>query len=282
MIGVGALFTLGVALMFGGRAPQTTAEQIDGAKSPAAAPQSLDTPALKQGSAFDLNAPEFAKEKKSVEQRQLDGGGSEDKLTLGQFAGAGPFLRLDLRQQNGERKAADFFLDLTRHATGAGLATMKIGQPSQLVTRLGAFEAADIKLSLTSPDGTPVERSCVALRSAGKGPLDIAGFVCGVQAKPFDRKVVGCIVDRLVYVGGNENPALEQLFKASDGERMKSCGGAVATAPVQPNDKTSWIEAHSRAPSKKLKRCRQSTRKRRGDPLPLGFFPKRAYLWSRR
>ncbi len=250
MIGVSALMALAAALVFGASAPKPSSEDIVGALSPAPAlATAADVSPVKQVFAFDLSAPEFAKEKKSVATRELENGlGREDSLMFGQFASSEPYLRLDLRQQTGERRVADFFLDLTRHAVGAGLSAIKIGQPSPLATRFGAFEAAEIRLSLANPEGVRAERSCVALRLSGaKAPLEIAGLACGAGAKPFDRRALGCLIDRLDYASVSGDAALETFFKSSDPERAKACG--LAAAPS--DEKSNWIEAHSRAPETK-------------------------------
>ncbi|HXY57276.1 MAG TPA: hypothetical protein VEH76_01715 [Methylocystis sp.] len=246
-IGVSALVILGLALAFGARAPKIVAEVGEAPQQQEwlAATQILST---HQSPGFDLSAPEFGQEKKSFTSRELEGGqGREDSLTIGQFPSNAPYLRLDLRPGVGE-KHADFFLDLTRHAAAAGLAAIKIGQPSPVLTRFGAFEAADIRLSLATPETGASERACVALRLPGaKGGVEIAGLVCGAGAKPFERHAVGCILDRLERTEGGESEALGQLFQAADRDHGKSCD-SLPTAAI---DKASWFEAHSHAPEPK-------------------------------
>jgi hypothetical protein len=245
MIGIAALATLGLSLSFGVKPVKTPAESEAPQKEALASPQGGEV-AVKPSFAFDLAAPEFTKEKKTTASRDIEGG-HEDSLTLGQFAGAGPYLRLDLRQMSGEKRGSpDFFLDLTRHAGGAGLSAIRIGQPSPLATRFGAFEAADIRLTSATPDGVSGERVCVALRSSAsaKGAIEIAGLACGAGAKPMDRRSLGCMIDRLELAPG-ANVALEQFFEATDAERAKACGVTSST------EKTNWFEAHSRAPEAK-------------------------------
>jgi hypothetical protein len=246
MIGVGALVILGVALAFGARTPKTVAVGVGAPQQEeVASAQALAAP---RSAGFDLSAPEFGQEQKSFTSRELEGGqGREDSLTIGQFASNASYLRLDLRPGAGDRRA-DFFLDLTRHAAGAGLAATKIGQPSPLQTRFGSFEAADIRLSVATPESGASERSCVALRLLGaKGGVEIAGLACGAGAKPFERHALGCILDRLDRTEGGQNEALEQLFQAADREHGKSCGGF----PTAAIDKAAWFEAHSRLPDAK-------------------------------
>jgi len=256
MIGVGALIVLGVALAFVKPQPtiEASADNVRQAASADMAQPPGSAANAKQIAAFDLTAPEFAKEKKTFTTRRLDGADvREDNLTLGEFAFGGPYLRLDIRQTAADKRGnPDFFLDMTRHAAQAGLAVAKISQPSPLASRFGSFETADIRL--TQPaigEGAPTERACLALRlMAGKQPVEIAGVVCGAPARPIDRRALGCIVDRLDYLPNGENVALDQFFLAAEQERGKSCGGGGAV--LSPSAaKSSWLDAHSAPPTLK-------------------------------
>jgi hypothetical protein len=255
MIGVVALMVLGVALIF--VKPQATIEASGDNVSPADSSDAAQTPGAaanaKQIAAFDLTAPEFAKEKKTFATRRLDAaGGREDTLALGEFAFGGPYLRLDIRQTLTDKRGnPDFFLDMTRHAAQAGLSVAKISQPAPLASRFGSFEAADIRLSQPATgEGAPTERACLALRlMAGKQPMEIAGVVCGAPAKPIDRHALGCILDRLDHLPNGENAALDQFFLAAEQERGKSCGGGPVLSPSAA--KSNWLDAHSMAPALK-------------------------------
>ncbi len=253
MIGVAALVFLGASLVLTGDRPpaeaQNDSEALQALAATAATPAEGASP-VKQYAAFDLSAPEFAKEKRSFSSRQLDGGQREDSLALGQFAAGEPYMRLDIRQSGGEKRGLpDFFLDLTRHAAQAGLSVAKIGQPTALPTRFGAFEVADIRLSQTASEGAPTERACLAMRLAGaKQPVEIAGLACGAPARPLDRRALGCILDRLDYTPNGDNKTLDGFFLAAEQERGKGCGGTA----LSPNAaKSSWLDAHSTMPALK-------------------------------
>jgi len=260
MIGGGALFILLVSLLFGARAPVEDASPLAAADTPKTAAASAGGGAIsalnsgsgagsgamsKKFASFDLSAPEFAKEPKSFTERLLDTtGGREESVIIGQFAPAGPFMRLDLVLSGGEKIAnSDFFLDMTRHATQAGLSATRIGQPSPLVTRFGNFEVADIKLT---HDGGE-ERACLAARFLnGKAPLEMAGLVCGVAARPIDRRTLGCILDRLDYLSNGENKAMDEFFLTAELDRGKGCAGGAAMTPTAA--KSSWLDGHAIAP----------------------------------
>ena len=248
-IGGAALLVLGVSLFFVKPRPVVEAAAAHG-ESDASAPASTAA-SVKQRAAFDLTAPEFAKEKKTFATRRADAtGGREDNLTIGEFAFGGPYLRLDIRPAPAEKRAAaDFFLDMTRHAAGAGLAVVKISQPSTLGSRFGALETADIRLSTPAAgEGAATERACLALRLAGdKQPVEIAGVVCGAPTKPIDRRALGCILDRLDYLSNGEDAAFDRFFGAAEQGRGGGCSAAGATASANAA-KNSWLDAHSAAP----------------------------------
>ncbi|MGA9825438.1 MAG: hypothetical protein WBQ53_11465 [Methylocystis sp.] len=256
MIGVVAVTVLGVAAVFFKPPPPIVASADNGGRNDsgdiARAPS--PAPTAKQNAVFDLTAPEFAKETKVLSSRRLEGGdGREDSLTLGEFTPGGPYLRLDFRETPADKRGnPDFFLDMTRHATQAGLTVVKISQLSPLASRFGSFETAEIRLSQkTSGESAATERACLALRLiGGKRSVEIAGVACGAPAKPIDRRALGCILDRLDYLPNGENAAFEQFFLAAAQERGKGCGAAGAA--ISPNaEKNSWLDAHSVPPALK-------------------------------
>jgi len=208
--------------------------------------------------AFDLNAPEFEHEKKTVAVRESEeGGGRIDSLTMGQFAMGVPFLRVDVHQDlTAKDTNPDFFLDMTRHAAQLGLSVAKIGQPSALTTRFGNFETADIRLSQPASEGVAAsERSCLATRFVdGKLPLEIAGLACGAVTQPIERASLGCMVDRLEYVAPGDNKALNQFFLNAEAARGKGC------ANVSHEDVTASIPARKH-PAKKVARTKPAAHK---------------------
>ncbi|WP_442754764.1 hypothetical protein ACNHKD_17480 [Methylocystis sp. JAN1] len=177
--------------------------------------------------ALDIDAPEFAHEKKIVAVGETrDGAPRVDSLTVGQFALGAPFLRVDVHPDLDPKTTnPDFFLDMKNHAQAAGLNVAKIGQRATLTTRFGAFEAADIRLA--QPDGAGVEaseRGCLAARLVEpKAPLEIAGIACGAAAKPIDRVAFACLLDKLNYSAGGDNRQLNDFFLNAELARGKGC-----------------------------------------------------------
>ena len=256
LIGGGALLILLASLAFGGKRPAEEA-RADAAPAPVSSPKIANQAEtsleglVKDYAAFDLRAPEFAKEKRTTSTRQIEpGAGREDSLTLGQFTSGGPYMRLDIRQSTGEKTGApDFFLDMTRHAIAADLSVARIGQPGALGSRFGNFEAADIRLAPASASAQGAERSCLAVRLVNvKLSLEIAGVACGTAARPFDRREMSCILDRLDYQSNGDNKALDSFFLNAELERGKACPEG-AMSPTA--SKANWIDAHSSTPALK-------------------------------
>ncbi|MGD9541575.1 hypothetical protein [Methylocystis sp.] len=178
-------------------------------------------------SVFDISAPEFRREKKTIAARDGENGsGRIDTISLGQFAMGAPFMRVDIHQEIAEKeKTADFFLDMTRHAAQAGLNVEKISQPGELIAKFGAFETAEIRLSQPASDGVGAsERNCLATRFIDKKlAIEIAGLACGQAAKPIDRVALGCLLDRIDYTASPDRPELNAFFTQAAASRSAVC-----------------------------------------------------------
>jgi hypothetical protein len=204
---------------------------------------------------FDLDSPEFAREKKTVASYEPEEGGARvDSLTVGQFGAGAPFLRVDVHPELDARTTSpDFFLDMTRHAQRAGLSVAKIGQRSTLPTRFGPFETADIRLSQPEGEGAAAaERACLATRLVDpRASLEIAGIACGAATKPIDRFALGCILDKLSYSSGGDSKALNDFFLAAELARGKGCENVSredVTGSLPPRKATTHAKPAPRAP----------------------------------
>lgn len=205
-------------------APAAPAPEKISAKIEPPAPQ-----AQSPFSAFDLNTPAFAQEKKTIAARDgEDGAGRVDAITIGQFAAGATFMRVDVHQNATEKELdADFFLDMNRHASQLGLNVARINPPGALPTRFGAFEAADMRLTQPAGDNIPAsERNCVAARLIDdKASLVIAGIACGSASLPIDRSNLGCLLDGLDYAKSSEGP-LADFFAKAQPARAEACDAA--------------------------------------------------------
>lgn len=248
LIGVVAIVVLVGCWLFVRPAPvEPVAASFDIPAEPAparsalrAAPQSA-TAALARPAGVDLDAPDFVTEKKVSFTERDAGGGRRDTLVFGDFADGRFYLRLDALQPGGEKiGSSDFYLDMARHASRAGLAVVRIGPPAPLATRFGAFETAEMRAARAVEGGAAAagsERACLAFRLASpKSALELAGFSCGAGAKPLDRRTLGCLIDRLRYIPAAEDRLLEQFFLKGELERAQTCvvgpaSGESETAP---------------------------------------------------
>jgi hypothetical protein len=251
MIGGAAIIILGASSFFVKPRSTELADMSAPFEAPAPAvpkapePTAAQSPAIppKLFAAFDIAAPDFAKEEKTFSARRRDQGGRDDIVAIGAFSGRGKFLRLTVQQLVGEKLGnSDFFLDMNRHASQAGLSVVRIGPPNPLPSRFGAFEAADIRLIPNAAEPQPAtgasERSCLAVRLINSSlSLEIAGIACGAGAKPMDRGAMSCILNRLDYLAPGENKGLDEFFvKAEADDQTQSClsAAAPANAPIPP------------------------------------------------
>ncbi|MFO1101627.1 MAG: hypothetical protein U1E20_01840 [Methylocystis sp.] len=195
-------------------------------------------------SVFDISAPEFSREKKTIAARDGENGsGRIDSISVGRFAMGAPFMRVDIHQDIAEKeKTSDFFLDMTRHAAQAELNVEKIGQPSELGAKFGSFETAEIRLSQPASEGVAAsERNCLATRFIDeKLAIEIAGLACGEAAKPIDRVALGCLLDRIDYTASPDRPELNAFFTQAAASRSAGCDNIsrddlTATIPAQKN-----------------------------------------------
>jgi hypothetical protein len=255
MMGVAAIVVLAAALLFTRSTPTQEAEISAAAPALAqSAPASTKSSSIdaeifaptpsglsvvgKRAPVFDIDSIDLATEKKSHAVRDDGKGeGRQETLSVGAFEDGKLFLRFDFRRLAGEKLVnSDFYLDMARRAAQAGLAVKRIGPPSPISTRFGPFEAAEIRLSQTGEGGAPsgaAERGCLAVRmSSVKAPVEIAGLACGAAAKPIDRRVMSCLLDRLRYVPSGEDKALERLFAGAEPERPQGCFAAAAPSVV--------------------------------------------------
>jgi hypothetical protein len=241
LMGVAALLVLAGSLAFV-RAPQEAATAVAvGAAAPPAAVAPVSAPLVRpeRVAAFRLEAPEIDKEPKSTFDPLLPSGGRQETHAFGAFDNGRPYLRLDILQPAGEKLGnSDFFLDVARHAAQAGLSVVRIGQPTPLVTRAGAFEAAEIKLSLREGGVAAAaagERSCLAVRLVNASlSMEIAGIACGAGAKPMDRRAMGCLLDRVYYLPSGENKALARSFPRVEGQGCLAAAPASDAEPTKP------------------------------------------------
>jgi hypothetical protein len=147
-------------------------------------------------------------------RRHVDGT-REDVLTLGTFETGGPHLRLVVRT-GAPATQASLFLELARHAAGAGIAVVRTGQPGSFASKLGAGETAEAVLAGAT------ERPCSAFRIAEPG-LRLLGWACDLPEAAHT-----CIIDGLALAEPREDP---ERVRFAEAERLRDPACAPARGP---------------------------------------------------
>ncbi|HMN73759.1 MAG TPA: hypothetical protein PKA55_18010 [Rhodoblastus sp.] len=156
-------------------------------------------------------------------RRHTTGGGREDILTFGDFAGDAPWLRLTIHQI-GEEGAADqsLFVETARHAGEGGLALENLSNAAALPTRFGVAEWADARLSAPA-DGAKRE-NCATFRFAETKPaLRVSGLACGPGGQSYNRAQLSCLVGRLDLAAAGGDDELQKFFARPELARDAAC-----------------------------------------------------------
>jgi hypothetical protein len=180
---------------------------------------------------YDLAAPQLAHEKRSyAARRHTSGGGRDDALTFGEFAGTGPFLRISIYRHGSEKVAdAPFFVDMARRAAQLGLSLSRAHFAETQATRFGDMETA----AMTMAEGRTARDNCRGFRySAAQLGLTIAGFACGAGDQPMSGGDLACLVDRLDLLSAGEDRPLRDFFAQAQSRGPRGCPDAVP-APVK-------------------------------------------------
>jgi hypothetical protein len=230
--GLGTALGLGALLLsFDTPAPRETV-------APAPAPTWVEV--VRPLPMFSFDAPEFARAPSSFAMRRHStGGGREDILTFGAFAGPDPYLRIVIHQVGGEGAAHQtLFVETARRAAEAGLALDGLGQSTALPTRFGPAEWAEARVAARG-DVAP-RAGCAIFRFAAAEPqMRVSGLACGPEGAPFPRKQMSCLVGRLDLAAAGEDQELQRLFARSELARDTACAPApraksASSAPAKP------------------------------------------------
>lgn len=188
---------------------------------------------------FAFESQEFAPGPASYAMRRhTTGGGREDIMSFGDFAGDGAWLRVTIHQV-GEEGAPDqsLFVDTARRAGEGGLALVSLNNSEALPTRFGVAEWADARLS--SPADVTRRDNCAAFRFAESKPaLRVSGLACGPAGKPYSRAQLSCLVGRLDLIAAGGDDELQKFFARSELARDAACPhrgrSAGPAAPARP------------------------------------------------
>jgi hypothetical protein len=172
---------------------------------------------------YGLAAPQLAREKFAyAARRHSTGGGREDLLTFGEFAGKKWFFRLSV-YRHGQELAADapFFVDMARRAAPLGLsldhATLERAEKS----RFGDLETAELTLS----ENAFSRGNCRGVRLVRPEPgLTLAGLACAPAAEPLSAPDLACLVGRLDLLAAGADRPLRDFFGAAQARATRGCG----------------------------------------------------------
>jgi hypothetical protein len=251
-----ALFgAVGLAAMLSALAPVAPTQE----SAPPAPPPSPWVDIVKPMPFFALSGSEFGREPSHYEaRRHRTGGGRADTLTFGDLADERKsWMRLSLYRAGAEEiERPSFFVSMARHAARTHLAVIRSNAPDALPTRFGDFEAADLMLATPSGD-----TSCLGFRMNPAG-LDffVTGIACGAAARPIDRMILACALDRLDLLAAGEDRPLAQFFAAAEAGRGKACQppGRAGTAA-----RDNWLDPSGRQPPLRASLQQVETKARR-------------------
>ena len=240
ILGAFLLSLLGLAILVALNMPEA-APKIAAVK-PVAVPASPWIDIVRPIKLFDLTAPELAKAPLAYAARRHISGGRQDLLTFGSLDGSA-YMRLQLYRVGKEvAPAAPLYVDLARAAAQGDLSITRSLPPSQLATRFGTFEVAD--LSLAGKAVAPVP--CLGFRGAAlDGKFQILGFACGSKSLTLSRPTLGCLIDRLDLIEAGDDRELANFFAATELKRNPACAGGELRPTVH---HASWLDRNDAPP----------------------------------
>lgn len=165
----------------------------------------------------------------------------EERFLVGEFAADSFFADIALVRQAAEQENASLLVATARRSAPAGRAVLRGGQPAPLSSKFGLVETADLVLRSGER-----ERACLAFRHLAAAPaLRIEGLLCGVAARPADRRHLACLLDRIGLVSAGEDRELRAYFSRAELARQPGCTPSKLEAAGR---RVSWLDAEAAAP----------------------------------
>jgi hypothetical protein len=184
---------------------------------------------------YALTAPQLAHETFTYQaRRHAPGGGREDTLTFGDFAGSNTFLRLAVYRHGAEKPAeeAPLFVEMARRAAPLGLSIDHASYEPDQPTRFGPLEMAALTLSAGPLDRQSKRASCRGFRLIQMAPgVTIAGLACAGADEILSATDMGCLVNRLDLANPGGDAALRTFF-AGQQSNSRACGSEQAIQPA--------------------------------------------------
>jgi hypothetical protein len=215
LIAVVALAATGLAAQWRAASPQQA--------PPSPPPREVWLDIAKPLRVYDLVAPQLAREKFSyAARRHSTGGGREDLLTFGEFAGKKWFFRLSVYRHGEEKRTeAPFFVDMARRAAPLGLSLDHVKLEETLPTRFGDLETAALRLFENSLS----RENCRGFRLMRTQPgVTLTGLACAADGAPLNAPELACLIDRLDLLPAGGDRALRDFFGAAQARKTGACG----------------------------------------------------------
>lgn len=175
---------------------------------------------------FALEAPELDRLPRRYEARRHEaGGGREDALSFGSFAGDQLYLGITFYRPGEEAvRGGSLFIETVRRMAENGLAVTKLSVPEPQPSKLGPLEVADGLLA--DGDG---ERNCLVFRYIeSDASFRLHGVACGSGNRAPDRAALACLIDRVSLLA--DDKSLKTLFGKADTRRSEGCAASRVTA----------------------------------------------------
>lgn len=198
--------------------------------------------------AFELVAPQLASTHAYAIQRRAADDARKDVLTWGDAAAPGPYAMVEIYRPG---VASDRFLDAPSEIATRIIdytVTDDVKPDGFIESKFGQVALVDFAIA---PQGH--ERRCLGFTRAFSQPaLQIAGWYCAAGREVIDRATVGCMVDRLTLVNGDQK--LDELFAHAEVKRT-FCGQrspimaatpehGLEIAPAQPSKLKAALRGH--------------------------------------
>ncbi len=207
---------------------------------------------------YDLAGSEFGKDARLEARRHRTGGGRVDTLTFGSPADdQKPWMRLSMYRVGGEQPdALSFFVEMARRAAEAQIGIVRSAAPDSMPTRFGEFEASD--MTLATRQG---EKSCVGFRfGPERSDFRMSGIACGTAARPVDRAILYCTIDRLDLLSAGEDKAMRSFFAEAEAHRGKGC---IQSRLMMAAARDNWLDAGGKQPPLRAGLQQQARKPRR-------------------
>lgn len=163
----------------------------------------------------------------------------EDRFVAGAF-GEDRFFADIIFQRHALMTGGTLALGMSRALSQEGLALVRSSQPTGLVTKFGATEAADVVVA----DGAR-ERACLAFRHVAEpAGFLMQGLVCG-HARPADRVALACMIDRITLLGAGDDRELRSHFSRAELQRLSGCTPPRLEAAGR---RVTWLDNEGAAP----------------------------------